>query len=194
MSVDELLKQVGKLSPSDRSKLKKRAHPSRKIQFLSARAALIEMNVSLNEVTTMPDGKPIHPDAFISMGHTASHAAAISSVEHPCGIDIETIGRDVSRVRKRFVRPDEEYFSSLYSDLHIWVAKEAALKLTGLRTLDFLSDMQIEECGDQQLLVHICKEKATTPLRLQYAEHDGQLIGWCVHMEKELSPSKPIII
>ena len=193
MSVDELLKQVGKLSPSDRSKLKKRAHPSRKMQFLSARAALIEMNVSLNEVTTMPDGKPIHPDAFISMGHTASHAAAISSVEHPCGIDIETIGRDVSRVRKRFVRPDEEYFSSLYSDLHIWVAKEAALKLTGLRTLNFLSDMQITKRG-QKLYVHVHDEDSTAPLALKYAEHDGQLIGWCVHMEKEVSPSKPIII
>ena len=193
MSVDELLKQVGKLSPSDRSKLKKRAHPSRKIQFLSARAALIEMNVSLNVVTNMPDGKPIHPDAFISMGHTASHAAAISSVEHPCGIDIETIGRDVSRVRKRFVRPDEEYFSSLYSDLHIWVAKEAALKLTGLRTLNFLSDMQITKRG-QKLYVHVHNEDSTALLALKYAEHDGQLIGWCVHMEKEVSPSKPIII
>ena len=185
MSVDELLKQVGKLSPSDRSKLKKRAHPSRKMQFLSARAALIEMNVSLNEVTTMPDGKPIHPDAFISMGHTASHAAAISSVEHPCGIDIETIGRDVSRVRKRFVRPDEEYFSSLYSDLHIWVAKEAALKLTGLRTLNFLSDIQITKRG-QKLYVHVLRD-STALLALKYEEHDGQLIGWCVHMEK----SKP---
>ncbi len=92
----------------------------------------------------MPEGKPIHPDAFISMGHTASHGAAISSAEHPCGIDIETIGRDVARIRKRFVRPDEESFSSAYSDLHVWVAKEAALKLTGLRTLDFLSDMQIK--------------------------------------------------
>jgi phosphopantetheinyl transferase len=163
------------------------------MQFLSARAALIEMNVSLNEVTTMPDGKPIHPDAFISMGHTASHGAAISSAEHPCGIDIETIGRDVSRVRKRFVRPDEEYFSSLYSDLHIWVAKEAALKLTGLRTLNFLSDMQITKRG-QKLYVHVHNEDSTAPLALKYAEHDGQLIGWCVHMEKEVSPSKPIII
>lgn len=194
MSEKDLLKRVSKLSPSDSRKFEKLLHPSRKMQFLSARAALIEMDISLEELTNMPGGKPIHTDAFISMGHTASHGAAISSAEHPCGIDIETIGRDVARIRKRFVRPDEESFSSAYSDLHVWVAKEAALKLTGLRTLDFLSDMQIEERGDQQLLVHLCKEKARTPLTLQYAEHDGQLIGWCVHIEKELSPSKPIII
>ena len=193
MSVDELLKQVGKLSPSDRSKYEQLLHPGRKIQFLSARAALIEMDISLEELTNMPDGKPIHPDAVISMGHTASHGAAISSAEHPCGIDIETIGRDVSRVRKRFVRPDEEYFSSLYSDLHIWVAKEAALKLTGLRTLNFLSDIQITKRG-QKLYVHVHNEDSTALLALKYEEHDGQLIGWCVHMEKEVSPFKPIII
>ena len=107
MSEKDLLKRVSKLSPSDSRKFEKLLHPSRKMQFLSARAALIEMDISLEELTNMPEGKPIHPDAFISMGHTASHGAAISSAEHPCGIDIETIGRDVARTRKRFVRPDE---------------------------------------------------------------------------------------
>ena len=194
MTEKNLLKRVSKLSTSDSLKFEKLLHPSRKMQFLSARAALMEMDISLEELTNMPEGKPIHPNAFISMGHTASHGAAISSSEHPCGIDIETIGRDVSRIRKRFVRPDEESFSSSYSDLHVWVAKEAALKLTGLRALDFLSDMQIEERGDQQLLVHLYKEKVTTSLTLQYAEQDGQLIGWCIYEEKGGSPSKPIII
>jgi phosphopantetheinyl transferase len=194
MSEKDLLKRVRKLSPHDTAKFEKLLHPSRKMQFLSARAALIEMDISLEEVTNMPEGKPIHPNVFISMSHTASHGAAISSSEHPCGIDIETMGRDVAWIRKRFVRPDEESFCSAYSDLHVWVAKEAALKLTGLRTLDFLSDMQIEERGDRQLLVHLCNKKASTPLTLQYAEHDGQLIGWCVYIKKEVSPSKPIII
>ena len=194
MSEMELLKKVSRLSPSDRLKLEKLVHPGRKRQFLCARAALVEMDISLEKVTTTPDGKPLHPNAFISMGHSASHAAAVSSLEHRCGIDIETMGRDVSRIRKRFVRPDEESISSDYSDLHIWVAKEAALKLTGVRTLDFLSDIKITKRDDQKLLVHVGKGQATAPLTLHFAEHDGQLIGWCLLLEDDLIPSNQRIL
>lgn len=88
-----------------------------------------------------------HNIIYISVSHTEG-LAAVAISERPCGVDVERLGRDVERMRARFVRADEERLADAGRDdfaVGVWCAKEVIYKMSGRRELDFLKDLRIAE-------------------------------------------------
>jgi len=83
--------------------------------------------------------------AYISVSHTATHAAVMFSRSR-CGVDIETPDRDFTKVASRYIAHEERPLASLLGELFepiIWCAKEALYKFGGHSGVDFTQDMII---------------------------------------------------
>lgn len=73
---------------------------------------------------------------YFSLSHCREAVACIID-EHPCGIDIESVGRKISNSLIRYAMNDEEQVAisqakdSIRTFLRLWTQKEAVLKLIG---------------------------------------------------------------
>lgn len=81
---------------------------------------------------------------FIGVSHTVGYVAVIICDSSPCAVDVERVGRDVSRVRSRYVSDQERSLEKGDNfDLSLWCAKEVAYKFYRRAGIDFLADMQL---------------------------------------------------
>ena len=118
--------------------------PSRRIGRLAWRALLRSLS-PLAQVEYLPNGKPElkNSDTHISVSHCRD-CVAVALGEKPCGVDVERLDRNFSRVAERYLSPSE---AALAADEHwaavVWCAKEALFKMAGREGVDFLRDMQI---------------------------------------------------
>lgn len=82
----------------------------------------------------------------ISVSHSGSYVVVIHSDETPCGVDIESLDRKFQRVSNRYISAVELELNDVQrSDFLavVWTAKEALYKISGLKELDFIRDLQI---------------------------------------------------
>ena len=118
--------------------------PSRRIERLAWRALLRSLS-PLAQVEYLPNGKPKlkNSDKHISVSHCRD-CVAVALGEKPCGVDVERLDRNFSRVAERYLSPSE---AALAADEHwaavVWCAKEALFKMAGREGVDFMRDMQI---------------------------------------------------
>ncbi len=91
----------------------------------------------------------LNHSGHISVSHSAPYVTLYYSPHTPCGIDIEDMRRDFSRVARRTVSDAEEVFreqlpEGLFLPLS-WCVKEAAYKYAGIPGLDFQRDIRITD-------------------------------------------------
>ena len=110
---------------------------SRLRERLTAYALLREMTGRADLVIDHDEtGRPLVDGWNISISHTRGWAALIQSRSKAVAVDIEFFSDRVSRVRDRFVRPDEDG-DSLACQLINWSAKETVYKLLGRENLQY---------------------------------------------------------
>lgn len=128
-----------------------------------------------------PNGRPYLTGKenlpHISISHTADWAALLVS-ETSCGIDIEHIERDASRVAKRIAEPQEIELAGRFFPknpaLWVWCAKEAAYKAAAeRRDIDFRTEIRIT--GEKVAQVRVQTEN----VRIEYMETSDLLIVSC---------------
>ena len=108
---------------------------SRLRERLTAYALLREMTGRADLVIDHDEtGRPLVDGWNISISHTRGWAALIQSRSKAVAVDIEFFSDRVSRVRDRFIRPDEDG-DSLACQLINWSAKETVYKLLGRENL-----------------------------------------------------------
>lgn len=136
------------LSEREALKLASCKNPVRRCEFWALRRALDCLLGYLPEVHYDENGKPyLSEGPFISFSHTASFAAVAVSERLPIGLDIETYRPNMLRVAPRFLRPSER--QAVPEDKKLpyytayWSAKEALLKISGDRCLDFIRDIRV---------------------------------------------------
>ncbi len=139
------------LTEEDKEYLAALSAPSRRAQWATARALLRQMLGADAELRYASSGaliltKPIGTTRHLSISHTKEWVAVMFS-EGRCGVDIESLGRNFSKVASRYISHDErEKFEALvgeHFEALMWSAKESLYKYGASEGLDFLQDMVI---------------------------------------------------
>lgn len=99
-------------------------------------------------IIRLPSGRPTIGGHEISISHTASFLA-IMVCDSRCGVDIELVNRDITRLTPKFASPAElellhrVHCGNQCGALLIWCAKEAMYKFLDRFGVDFLRDLRI---------------------------------------------------
>ena len=175
------------LSKQERAEFRKILHVKRKKEWLSARAALLEVCKSLKikfkgtvkDENSKPHlkGLPSH----ISISHSFPYAAALINKKEPCGIDIEKAKPSLFHVSKRFLNDKElnEIPRNPGNLCAAWAAKEVLFKIYGRQKISFkdnllLSPFDLKPQGN--IIGHIKLEMGTRDYILEYFQLDDFVI------------------
>lgn len=123
---------------------------NRRLQWIAYRLLLKEL-LADNQLQISYDaaGKPYLEEHsyHISVSHTQNFAAVAISKTGRVGIDIEVLGRDLSKIASKFCSDEELNGLGNPADTFkmtlLWCAKEALYKLYGLKQLDFRQHIKI---------------------------------------------------
>lgn len=129
---------------------------SRRAERLAWRALLRRLSPGV-EVEYLGSGKPQLKNSrnHISVSHCRD-CVAVALSQIPCGVDIERLDRNFSKVAARYISATE---AALSADEHwaavVWCAKEALYKMAGREGVDFLRDMQITSASKDSEAWHL---------------------------------------
>ena len=149
--IDETLEELQDavtLHPSDQKKYDSLNHLEKQREFLALRSCLSEHFGENPEVHYYATGKPyLKSPEKISFSHTWGYAAAIVSQELEVGLDLELYRPGIQKVARKYMRVEESNTlkddSSVEHLLSYWGAKEAMIKITGNRRLDFRKQLRV---------------------------------------------------
>jgi phosphopantetheinyl transferase len=166
------------------------SNPLRKIQQMSARMALFQLDAEFPFTSVQEDQnrKPILKDGSLefSLTHTRKMAAAILSSSHIVGIDVERIDPRVLRIASKFLHPDELRGLSVDEEERVsqltlmWAIKETVFKCFGKSAIDFSHDIRISEISFNDA----CSKIDFLPLGIENANVPFKRIGdhWLAYM------------
>lgn len=159
----------------------------RKNEWITVRYMLLQIAGNKVPFRYNNDGKPLlNNGRYITISHCDRYAAIFFNPIIPAGIDIETVGPRIGKVKERFVRPDEFAFvpsgeKELLCLTLIWSAKEALYKLSEEPCYSFLENMRIfpflpekEGSFEGVRLLHGREEKFT----FRYRVFDNTCLVW----------------
>lgn len=146
--------------------------PSRRAERLAWRRVLRRLSPDA-EVEYEPSGAPRlknYPYTYISVSHCRDVVAVALSCAK-CGVDVERVDRDFSRVAERYMTDAERALcSEEWWAAAVWCAKECLYKMAGREGADFKRDIIIEsvDTSTSQILCRVYGE----PMTLHYAMPD----------------------
>lgn len=136
-------------------------------------------------VAHTPDGAPllILPDGATAPEISISHsirtvALAVGRAGNPIGVDIELPRRQLVRVARRFLAPEETAIHAASEEnlLRAWTAKEAAFKAAGITGLT-LTDIRLDATASHALI----PARPSAEIRIShYPGPDGSLIALAI--------------
>lgn len=134
----------------------------RRVERLAWRAALRSAGIRQSVIYNR-NGVPFLKDSdrHISVSHCKEMACvAVSPVK--CGVDIENVARDCSRIADRFLSERERPFlaGTPNPGMAAWCIKEALYKYAGRDGVDFLHDIRIVSNGIDVYEAVVCGETA----------------------------------
>lgn len=139
------------LTEEDREHLATLAAPARRAQWSTCREILRSELGEGAGLRYAPTGalilvSPIDGFRFVSISHSDEWVAVMLS-EGRCGVDIEALGRNFSRVASRYISHEERaQFEAQVGDHFegiMWSAEEAIYKYGNTSGIDFIEDMVI---------------------------------------------------
>ena len=164
-------------------------NPRRKQEFLATRALLAELVNQPAVIRYNSDGKPyLSPGGqHISISHSKNLVAVILH-KNRAGIDVETTGRPISEISKKFLSGEELAFISNSGQkekilLLCWCAKEAIYKLAGMPGLKFTGQIIIEPFDVQEegsFAARYFAGGGERLIHLNYFFFKNNAVTWCV--------------
>ncbi|MDO9000324.1 MAG: 4'-phosphopantetheinyl transferase superfamily protein [Bacteroidota bacterium] len=107
------------------------------------------LNNQVFEINYTAVGKPFLKGRaeHISISHSHDKLAVIINEKESTGVDIELIRDKVLKIQHKFLNRAELEFAKddIEKLITIWAAKEALYKVYGLKELDFIADLFVEE-------------------------------------------------
>jgi hypothetical protein len=110
------------------------------------------LRTTLFELAYTPSNKPFLKGRteHISISHSHDKLAIIIDQNANTGIDIELLRDKVLNIQHKFLNPNELLFARDNVDrlVTIWAAKEALYKVYGLKEVDFIKNLFVEDFDD----------------------------------------------
>ena len=161
-----------------------------KKEWLATRTLLNQLNGNKSQIRYHNDGRPFleYGQTNISISHTKNFVAVMLLTENLPGIDIELKSREVGRVARRFLSP-EEYDGCMaqteYRNRNLlihWCAKEAVFKMIPFGNIEFSTDILItlnDFKRDYGVFYGLFNQKGDKiPIKLEYMELDEVFMVW----------------
>lgn len=151
---------------------------SRRRERLAWRALLRESLGEQVEVRYQESGAPIilnSPYKYISVSHSRTHVA-IALSHTPCGVDIESLDRDFSKVESRYLCDEERVLScEEWWSAAVWCAKETLYKVAQPEGVDLLSGLRIESLDSAASVIE-ARVMQGEPIRLGLKFVEDQML------------------
>jgi len=189
-SAEELLSKL-QLDDAEQEKLRRLSKGKRTLHWLATRV-LLRYLLQTNEYIHCPsdsNGKPYLPDYpyKISLTHSFEYAGVMLSTQGDCGMDLELVMDKVTRIKEKFLKPEELTFINPENEiLHLyacWCAKEAVYKLQGNKGVSFLEDMTIKPFNYKPqgvMLLDLTKDEQTITYEVYYEQFQNYMLGYAV--------------
>jgi len=186
----ELL-EIFLFSPLEKSEFEKISAPKRQIEYLATRLLLQKLLGRKTEIGYHPDGRPVLEESplNVSISHSANLVVVLLS-ETACGVDAELKNRNIEKVAKRFLHPDELMYiessgNRQFLQMLHWCAKEAIFKCS--RQHGILFDKQIkikpfDTANEFFFSGMLFSENTTEHFSLQFTELKNNIIVFCVEV------------
>jgi 4'-phosphopantetheinyl transferase len=128
------------------------SNPGRQQQWLGGRllayTLLQQLTPTRPRLVALPGTKPFfdQPGLHLSISHTRRQVVVILSRCCPVGVDMETIGPKVLRVKDKFLTPAEQQAAGedLHKTLVYWCTKETLYKLYGRKQILFKEHLRVK--------------------------------------------------
>jgi len=164
---EQELCQLVELPETEKVKLNHRKISQHRIEFLSSRASLSALGISINDLQFHEHGAPfLVNQKFCSLSHSAAYAAAVIS-DKSVGVDVETYRDKIVHIASKFRHQKEEFTLNKENEValltRLWTAKEAIYKAFGVPGINFskqilLVPFSIEDENGSACLVHLDKK------------------------------------
>lgn len=161
------LRQLLELPEVENKKLNQRKSPQHRTSFLSSRASLSALGVSLKDLQFHEYGAPYLADQkFCSLAHTDTYAAAVLS-NKAVGVDVESYRDKIVRIAPKFRHQQEMFIRNKENEIEfltrLWTAKEAIYKALGMPGIHFskqilVAPFSLEDEKGSAHVVHQNKE------------------------------------
>jgi 4'-phosphopantetheinyl transferase len=182
----EVLNAGLRLSDVDINRLSAIKSDRRKKEWLACRNLLGAMTDTNFQITYDSIGKPLieNSDWHISMSHSGDYACVYLKKTNPCGVDIQILKKSLSKGMGFFINENEKKWidSNDNSQMHlIWSAKEAAIKYTGNREIDFKNNIELDPipCNqNESIQLTIVDTKTVIKIRLGYRFFNDHVLVW----------------
>lgn len=188
---EEYLVNKLQLSEAEQNKLQRLGHGKRSLHWLATRV-LLRYLLNTNDYIHCPsdeNGKPYLPDYpyTVSLTHSYEYAGVMLSTKGECGMDLEIVKDKVSRIKEKFLKPEELEF--IATEHHIeqlyacWCAKEAIYKLQGNKGVSFLQDMTIRPFNFKAqgvMILDLNKKGKTESYQVYYEKFQEYMLGYAV--------------
>lgn len=173
------------LTDKERALLATMHSPARRAQWATWRTILRRELGADVEVDYTSGGAPVLSHAVGRLSHlSVSHSTemvAVMFASEPCGVDIESLGRNFSKVATRYIASGErtqwaEAMGSHFEAI-MWSAKEALYKYGGREGVDFTHDMIVVEHSAEEHTLRANLFGLMTDT-LHYIVADGHVISY----------------
>ena len=181
--IDPLCEQSPLLTESDHDHLATLLSPTRRAAWSTCRHILrrelgaeAELRYAISGALIL--ARPIAEVAYVSISHSAEWVAVMLN-KGRCGVDIESLQRNFSRVASRYISPQErEQFAGVvgpHFEAIMWSAEEALYKYGGREGLDFIKDMVVSNINPQEHTLQAELYGVAAPL-VRYQLFDNQIL------------------
>ena len=130
-------------------------------------------------------GKPFlaNSHAHISISHSHARLTLMLNHQQNCGIDIELIRDKVLQIKHKFLNPNEATVAGNNTEhlIRYWAAKETLYKLHGLKGLDFIENLKVEDFEDNKIIGKITKQHYNKSFLLQWEKLANYIVVYSLH-------------
>lgn len=183
----EILMSMVELSPEDNQKFDNFRSNSRKLEFLSVRALLIELLGPQARIVYNKNNKPFIKDGshFISISHSNKLTAIMLSSRERIGLDLEYMSANITGIARKFINKNEKItrdreLRKYHLYLH-WCAKEAIFKICDKEGIIMQKNItiypfKVQQSGD--IRGEVKSDLINEVFDLQYARYENYAIVW----------------
>ena len=155
------------------------SHINKRLEFIAGRVLVKELlnklRLPFNGITKNQHGKPFLENHFhqLSLSHSYPYVAALIDADRPVGIDLEQIKPKLLKIAPRVLHTDEFRDAGENPVKHCiyWCAKEALLKIHGVKDLTFAENLIISPFplqNEGELIGRIIVDGTARQLSLHY--------------------------